>query len=83
MRSRRRFNPHPDFHDDGGTRAWRANQATWGRDTAPPPRGFRDCWNRLTLLQQIVVVVTLIWSPLIAGFFLLIGDTIWRALGGQ
>jgi hypothetical protein len=80
VRSRHRLDPHLDFRDDGGTRAWRANQATWGRIIEPQPRGFRACWNSLNLLQQIVLIFAVVWSPLIVGAVLLVLDTIWRAL---
>lgn len=31
------LDPEKDFADDGGTRSWRANQASWGQKL-PPPR---------------------------------------------
>jgi hypothetical protein len=50
------LNPRTDFCDDGGTRAWRANRATWNT-IQPPPRGLRQRWRRLTFIQQITLIL--------------------------
>lgn len=58
------------FQDDGGTRAWRANQATWGREL--PPRGFFQSWRSLNMLQQLLLIGGLLVAPFVLLFFLLV-----------
>ena len=62
--------PSADFEDDGGTRAWRMNRATWGPVIEAEPissrthlpqrirqRGIRARWRKLTFIQAIVLVL--------------------------
>jgi hypothetical protein len=80
------LDPRLDFEDDGGTPAWRANQATWGSrarviDVSTPPRTLRDWWKSLKPMQIIGLGVLAGLSPIavfVVGFLLLI---LWDLVG--
>ncbi len=78
----RPLNPRSDFRDDGGTPAWRANRATWDRTIEPPPRGIRARWRRLSLVDQVFLILGVLVAPMFFGICLLIVVTIWDAVFG-
>ena len=64
------------FADDGGTRSWRANRATWGRVIESEPASVRARWRRLSLRQQLTLILFAGLLP----FFILFGGLATLAL---
>lgn len=71
---------HDGFRDDGGTPAWRANQATWNRTTERDT--FRARLNRLTLADWLGIFICLVAGPWVLLFLTLVVLAVWDALVG-
>ena len=77
------LDPLTDFADDGGTRAWRANQATWGArrtiEVSPPP-WYRSPGGKLALMS--VGLAGLAWLAIAALILTVAVGAIVAALTG-
>ena len=79
--------PRIDFKDDGGTRSWRANRATFGRVIDVEPSGFWAAycarWRKAPVHICLIAIFlggfVLPWTILIGGIVLL---AVWDRIVG-
>jgi hypothetical protein len=77
MRSVRAMN----FQDDGGTRAWRANQETFGPVIdATPPKRVRKPMSQWTVKESIQALFALIVLGTLVPFLILFGSLVALAI---
>jgi hypothetical protein len=64
--------PHSGFEDDGGTRAWRNNQATWSRtiDIYPNRRTALRAYFRSHPFSYVVLGI---WAGLLPALTFIVG----------
>lgn len=70
------------FEDDGGTRAWRANQATWGKtvDVYPNRRAAMRAYLRRHPFAYVAIGITAGLIPPAVLIIGLIGIVAWSTI---
>lgn len=57
-----------DNFDDGGTRAWRANQATWRREITIEPDDRWARWRALPFSTKTITLIFLVFFAIPFGY---------------